>query len=482
MRDSKDKPSVAAVGGSVAFVYRLGVCGGGVDIDDSYKAEQLANDIFATVDLLLTVFCARCIVLPTIGMTFDDIESAKKFYTAYAAHAGFPVCVGQHKAKNGLVMNKRFYCSREGFHKAKDETQSEPECSWKRKYERKIIVESTYIITNFVEEHTHALVSPNKQHLIRSNREVGEKVKHTLFNFHRASIGTPDAYHFLCVGLGGFENIGCTLRDLQNYHGKLRCMIKSSGAQIFVDQLSRKALANPGFYFDYSIDEKGSMNEYNMIFTPFTGVNHHKANVLFGVALLSNKKIESYTWLFKTFLNVMGGVEPALIITDEDASMKAAIQNACMRHILRNVCDMVGPELKEDDEFICMSSETPEEFEERWARIMIQFDLEHHEWFAGKFDIGSSWVLAYFRDIPLSGLLRTTSRSESANSYFSRFIGFKHALFEFWLRFDTALEDQRYKELEADNVTLHTTPILKTSWGMEKHGSEVFTHEVFAEF
>ena len=48
----------------------------------------------------------------------------------------------------------------------------------------------------------------------------------------------------------------------------------------------------------------------NMIFTPFTGVNHHKANVLFGATLLSNEKIESYTWLFKTFLNAMGGVEP----------------------------------------------------------------------------------------------------------------------------------------------------------------------------
>ncbi|WVZ70861.1 hypothetical protein U9M48_019495 [Paspalum notatum var. saurae] len=431
MRDSKDKPSVVAVGGSVTsgVSERSGDCGGGVDIDDSYKAEQLANDIFATVDLLLTgsLYTPQCdkSLQPVIGMTFDDIESAKQFYTAYAAHAGFLVRMGQHQTKNGLVMNKRFYCSREGFRKAQDETQSEPECSGKRKYERKIT---------------------------RCGCLAMIAIKRTKEN----------AYCFLRVGLGGFENVGCTLRDLQNYHGKL------------------------------------STNEYNIIFTPFTGLNHQKANVLFGAALLSDEKIESYTWLFKTFLNAMGGVEPALIIIDEDGSMKAAIQNVfvtaihrlCMWHILRKVCDKVGPELKEDDEFhsslsLCIwSSETPEEFEERWARIMIQLDLEHHEWFAGtgRFDIRSSWVPAYFRDIPLSGLLRTTSRSESANSYFSRFIGFKHALVEFWLRFGTALEDQQHKELEADNVTLHTTPILKTSWGMEKHGSEVFTHEVFAEF
>jgi hypothetical protein len=113
---------------------------------------------------------------------------------------------------------------------------------------------------------------------------------------------------------------------------------------------------------------------------------------------------------------------------------------------------------------------------------MSNYDLQGNEWFTTKFDQRKSWVPAYFNDIPLSGLLRTTSRSESANSFFSRLIGWKLSLVEFWLRFDGALEEQRYKELEMDNVTLHTTRNLKTAWGIEKHGSEVFTHEVFDDF
>jgi hypothetical protein len=40
---------------------------------------------------------------------------------------------------------------------------------------------------------------------------------------------------------------------------------------------------------------------------------------------LANEKIKSYVWMFKTFLKAMGGVPSHLIITDEDASMKAAI-------------------------------------------------------------------------------------------------------------------------------------------------------------
>jgi hypothetical protein len=100
-----------------------------------------------------------------------------------------------------------------------------------------------------------------------------------------------------------------------------------------------------------------------------------------------------------------------------------------------------------------------------------------------KFEQRKSWVPAYFNDIPLSGVLRTTSRSESTNSFFSRLIGWKLSLIEFWLRFDGALEEQRYGELEMDNVTLHTTRSLKTEWGgIEKHASEFFTHEVFNDF
>jgi hypothetical protein len=74
-----------------------------------------------------------------------------------------------------------------------------------------------------------------------------------------------------------------------------------------------------------SLDSTSTTNQYNMIFVPITGVNHHLQSVFLGAPFLANEKIESYVWLFKTFLKAMGGVPPHLIITDEDASMKAAI-------------------------------------------------------------------------------------------------------------------------------------------------------------
>jgi hypothetical protein len=71
-------------------------------------------------------------------------------------------------------------------------------------------------------------------------------------------------------------------------------------------------------------------------------------------------------------------------------------------------------------------------------------------------------------DIPLTGVLRTTSRSESATSFVNRFIHRKLSFIEFWLRFDTALECQRQEELKANNKSIHTTPKLMALWAMEK--------------
>jgi hypothetical protein len=333
---------------------------------------------------------------PKIGMTFADVESAKEFYKCSAHHVGFSVRVGQHKVIDGVTLYKRFFYSKEGF---RNEKNMQSSCKQK-KYEKRntrcgceamLVIKRTedhkYIVTRFEEDHTHALVTPSKQQFIRSNRKVTLSAKNTLLTCHKASIGTSQAYRYLRVGAGGFENVRFLKRELHNYHGALRVLIKSSDAQMFVDQLSRKSLANLGFYFDYVVDDHGRLvhvfwadstcrknyahfgdlvsfdstyntNEYGMVFTPFTGVNHHKSSVLFGATMLSNEKTESYVWLFHTFLKAMGGVEPNLIITDEAASMKTAIEavftrsihRLCMWHVLMKVLDKVGPTLKEDEE------------------------------------------------------------------------------------------------------------------------------------
>jgi len=127
-------------------------------------------------------------------------------------------------------------------------------------------------------------------------------------------------------------------------------------------------------------------------------------------------------------------------------------------------------------------SETGEEFESDWNSLMSEYGLDGNEWIQNRYRIREEWIPAYYMDVPLAGVLRTTSRSESANGFFSHFIHRKLSFVEFWLRFETALEWQRQEELKADNKSIHSAPQLKTSWPMEKQGSVLYTHEVFLSF
>nr|XP_045087276.1 protein FAR1-RELATED SEQUENCE 5-like [Aegilops tauschii subsp. strangulata] len=473
---------------------------------------------------------------PKVGMTFEGLEAVAKFYKAYAHQSGFGVRIGQQKKiENKVVRTKRFMCNREGF-KSKDikeindplrkrRKQTDTRCGCDAHIFVKLCGENTYKIDSWIEHHVHGLVSPDKRHLIRSNRRVSERAKNTLYTCHKASIGTSQAYRLLQVSEGGIPNAGCTKRDFQNYYRGLRYKIRDADAQMFVAQLARKQEVNSAFFYDFEVNDEGNLvrvfwadatsrknyshfgdvisfdstyttNQYNMIFTPFTGVNHHLQSVLFGAGFLSNEKDESYIWLFQTFLKAMGGVAPRLIITDEAASIKngidkvlpATMHRLCMWHIMEKVPEKVGPLIREDSEFwprlnSCVwGSETASEFESQWNSIITDFGLEDNEWLAKRFTIRDTWIPAYFMDISLAGLLQTTSRSESANSFFNHFIHRRLAFVEFWLRFDTALECQREEELMADNRSMHTTPQLFTPWTMEKQGSEVFTYEVFEKF
>jgi hypothetical protein len=167
---------------------------------------------------------------------------------------------------------------------------------------------------------------------------------------------------------------------------------------------------------------------------PFIGVNHHMRCIFIGASFLGDEKTESYIWLFKTFLRAMEGKPPTLIVTDEDASMRVAISivlpdmkhRLCMWHIMKKLLEKIIAHLLQDDKFRKMinscvwGSETVEEFESRWQAWITKYHLDNNEWLIGRYHIRKSCIPAYFSGIWLGGILRTTSRLESANSFFNQ--------------------------------------------------------------
>ena len=174
-----------------------------------------------------------------------------------------------------------------------------------------------------------------------------------------------------------------------------------------------------------------------MVFVPFTGVDNNKSSITFACGLLLNEDVESYVWLFENFKRAMGH-EPYIILTNQDLAVKAVVEEVfitsvhrfCMWHIMFKVPVKVKVDLSEVEGFrqrfneIVWSNDISEnEFEESWHSIISDYNLEENSWLKTMFELRFFWIPAFFNDVSMGGLLRTTSRSESQNSFFGSFIG-----------------------------------------------------------
>ncbi|XP_074304264.1 protein FAR-RED IMPAIRED RESPONSE 1-like [Silene latifolia] len=98
------------------------------------------------------------------------------------------------------------------------------------------------------------------------------------------------------------------------------------------------------------------------------------------------------------------------------------------------------------------------------------------------FDKRASWIPAYFRDLFMGGLMKTTSRSESENSFFGNFMNPNLTLIEFLMRFESAMDAQRWKQSKLIAESKNSFPDLETPHPLEKHASEFYNPVMFSEF
>jgi zinc finger SWIM domain-containing protein 3 len=131
-----------------------------------------------------------------------------------------------------------------------------------------------------------------------------------------------------------------------------------------------------------------------MPFAPFIGTNHHKQTIIFGVALLFNETIESFVWLFETFLIAMSCEHPSTIFTDQDVAMAVAIayvfrntsHHLCLWHIYVNVAKHLGHVIHEHPKkFLpdfkrCVYEDRSEfYFNKKWNELLCEYKLENNE-------------------------------------------------------------------------------------------------------
>lgn len=129
--------------------------------------------------------------------------------------------------------------------------------------------------------------------------------------------------------------------------------------------------------------------------------------------------------------------------------------------------------------YIWSNTIEPAEFESGWKTVLKEFNLEGNKWLWEMYAIRKSWIPAFFRDKPMFGLMRTTSRSESENNFFSQFHRKSDTLCEFYLRFESAMDKQRNEANRLTHEGSASIPAPVTTLFMEADAAELYTRPIF---
>ncbi|XP_057720228.1 protein FAR1-RELATED SEQUENCE 5-like [Arachis stenosperma] len=288
---------------------------------------------------------------------------------------------------------------------------------------------------------------------------------------------------------GGYDKVGFTSKDLHNHISKTRRgKVKNGDAFAALAYLFSKADSDPLFLGKFTLkdgrlenlvwadgesvvdyecfgdvlafDTTYKKNVYNKPLVIFSGTNHHGQTTIFGCALLSDEKSETFKWALKEFLEIMSEKLPGGVVTDGDRAMRETIlevfpgipHRLCAWHLHRNA---------------------------RWNEIISKYGLAENEWVQVIYNDRMKWATAYLRE-HFFGRIRTTSQCEGIHSLLKNYVDSKTSLLEFMHKFSEVLRHYRNNHLTADFDTFYKFPVLTTCLeSFEKQAAELYTRNIF---
>jgi len=350
-----------------------------------------------------------------------------------------------------------------------------------------------YKVYDFVAEHNHLLHLEETIYMMRSHRKMLE-VQAFEIDLAYASGISPKATHALMIReAGGRENLGYIELDQKNYlrtkrqknlmYGEAASLLK-----YFQEQINK----NPAFHYAVQLDNEekitnifwadarmivdyvyfGDMMTFDTTFgtnielrplAVFTGFNHHRGVVIFGAALIYDETVESFKWLFGSFLDAHAGKKPQPIFTNQDAAMAKALgevmpktwHGLCTWHIMQNGIKHMGNFMKDDSHFLrdfksCMFVyDDSVEFENAWKKMIQNYNVGSVSWLDSIYKLKTKWARCHTKNAFTLGV-RSTQLRESLNADLKDYLKLDLSMVEFFQHFEWVVEQKQYRELEAE--------------------------------
>lgn len=428
---------------------------------------------------------------PQNGLEFESKEAAYSFYREYARSVGFGITIkaSRRSKRSGKFIDVKIACSRFGSKRESSSTvnlRSCPKTDCKASMHMKRKQDGKWTIYSFVKEHNHEICPDDFYYAIRGrNKQSGvavlqkkglqlaleeEDVKMLLEHFIHMQDESPNFYYAVDL-----DHEKC-LRNV-----------------FWVDTKGRHDYSN--FCDVVLFDTSFVRDKYRIPFVPIVGVNNHLQFILFGCALIGDESTSSFVWLMQTWLKAMGGVAPAVIITDQEKFLNESISEVfpdahhcfCVWNIMRTIPEYLSGIMNQCESFMeefnkCIfCSWTEEQFEQRWWKMLDKFGLKEDSRFQSLYEDRQRWVPAYLGKVCLAGMSRN-DLCGSITSFLDKYVDKDTTFMEFLMRCKAFSEDRYEIEAKADYEMRHKQLTLKSLSSFEKQMSTIYTHEVFKKF
>ncbi|XP_073151646.1 protein FAR1-RELATED SEQUENCE 5-like isoform X1 [Henckelia pumila] len=468
--------------------------------------------------------------VPKLGMSFDSEDHAYEFYNSYAGRMGFSVrkdYVNRSKI-DGTVASRRYTCFREGY-RQKDKR------GFKVKRPRKetrvgcmaqLVIsrqaDGRYRATHFEEHHNHELVPACKVRTLRSQKRSSQTLESSASEC--SGMQPKSLADLLLTGVGAPDIFSCDPLDHEMIlTSKHAWNIKQEEAASIHRYFQTKKLKEPSFSFSIQLDVEEQMTNFfwadekmmvdygdfgdvvcfdttyclNRDQRPlvlFLGTNNHRQVLVFGAAFLYDDTVQSFKWLFRTFIKSMAGRKPKTILTDQGSVISEAIvselpdsdHRLCTWQVYQNTLKQLSEVVANSDSFAsdlcgCFFNPDKEEFISSWKGLLDTYGLWENEWLHRKFELHEKWALSYGKHV-FSADIETVLLSEDSITSFRKSLKPESHILQYVKHFGRVVNDWRYKELEANYDMGQQVPKLMGDIIMLKQVRDLYTPIIFELF